>query len=182
MSDAKKDGLDGILHAMRYGPIPPHKHDRELMWLLADQLATAWKAEKFALVSKAESEKRWADHYFKYAQEGGNGAELLGAVKFCVQRITAMRDDAVGEGGGVLVDDLVYESCCNMLARIEAALAAPARPCDKYGDPVSAMAELKRRHHECAEEGHPCREDCPDCGKEKCAITWLMSPEKGGEP
>lgn len=66
------------------------------------------------------------------------------------------------------------------IEKADAALKAPARPCDKYGDAVAAMAELKRRHNECAEEGHPCLEDCPDCGQVKCAIAWLMSPEKGG--
>ncbi len=66
------------------------------------------------------------------------------------------------------------------IEKADAALKAPARPCDKYGDAVAAMAELKRRHNECAEDGHPCLEDCPDCGQVKCAIAWLMSPEKGG--
>lgn len=60
----------------------------------------------------------------------------------------------------------------------QSALAAPPRNCDRYNDATKAMAELKRRHHECAEDSHPCREDCPDCGKQKCAIAWLFAKEE----
>ncbi len=105
----------------------------------------------------------------------GNGAEIRAALV----EIRRMSQWGGTDFGNPVVRGLLI-TLDSIRKTADAALNAPARPCDKYGDAVAAMAELKRRHNECAEEGHPCLEDCPDCGQVKCAIAWLMSPEKGG--
>ena len=181
MSDAKKDGLDGILHAMRYGPIPPHKHDRELLRYYAAKLDEALKREgnrRMCPVNAKSCNLRRLferDPFMGAEPKAVNGAALVSALQYAIARAEEAQGYVFRSSGPKACMEELINACSE-------ALHAPARPCDKYGSATAAMAELKRRHHECAEEGHPCREDCPDCGKEKCAITWLMSPEKGGEP
>lgn len=69
------------------------------------------------------------------------------------------------------------KGCSHVVNRIMDALAEQPRNCDRFNTATEAMDALKRIHHECAENNHPCREDCPDCGKEKCAIAWLFGKE-----
>lgn len=68
-----------------------------------------------------------------------------------------------------------------LLNMAKAALAAPARNCDRFANAVEAMAELKRVHSWCAKENRRCLEDCPDCGKEWCSLAWLFAPATESE-
>lgn len=68
----------------------------------------------------------------------------------------------------------------NTYKKIQAVLAEPMPNYSRFTNATDAMSELKRIHHECAEDDHPCREDCPDCGKQKCAFTWLFASMKEG--
>ena len=101
----------------------------------------------------------------------GNVAKLREALETCVEAMCAY------------CQEWAVKPCvngCETLRMAKEALDAPARHCDIYPDVLSAMAELRRRHHECVQDGHPCREGCPECGMERCGFVWLLSAEEEG--
>lgn len=129
----------------------PNQFQRELIADLrdeADRLEAAWKRER------ATTENSSAV---------GNAAKMREALLYIKQ----WREDCIDGEGADLVDD--------MIAKVDAALSAPPRNCDRFNNAVDAMAEFKRIHNFCATENRRRLEDCPDCGKEWCSLAWLFA-------
>lgn len=108
----------------------------------------------------------------------GNAAALRNALLYCVPRIMRMRDDALGDSGNVLIDDLVYASCCNMLDRIGAALAEPGRNCDR-GDAKETWELFLQEEH--PEVKRPLDPTVAKVLAEEYAGHWLFRKEKHGK-
>ena len=136
--------------------------------LVFDRIETAHERELRQAMEhgQAHMEKVAAGNCRDCVLRGGNTARLREAAV----RVRDFADRIVEDRGLALA---IINTC-------DAALAAKPRNCDRFNNAVDAMAELKRRHNECADDNHPCREDCPDCGKEKCAMAWLFAPAKEG--
>ena len=102
----------GVALAMRYGAIPPHKHDRELLNFFADQLMEARKCE---------------------AEVGGNTAKLREAVEAVLL--------AFNYGESMIVNQLPFSKLLPMLRKCVEALAKPSRNCDRFGGDIEKLRE-----------------------------------------
>jgi len=117
----KQETTTDIIAAMRGGPIPQHRHDRELLRHYADRIEAANKRER------------------------GDCAKLREAVKLCMDEMcNRCRDLASARG-----NPLPCLQGCEPVRKAKAALAAPPRNCNKYptfNDAIRALADKRGWH------------------------------------
>lgn len=153
-----------IIAEMRGGPIPQHRHDRELLRHYADRLKAAHKRER------------------------GNAAKLREAASYLtsifdcdiqfLERHAKELIDTGAYGGGII------EHILNSIRLAKEALAAPPRNCD-----VGTAEEQEKRFHDFCRARHlPRMEDssycaykCPLEGDTCCGLQWAQMPYTEGD-
>ena len=115
------------------------------------------------------------------AKRGGNNAKMREALEYVLHFDAT--DEAAMEDGLTDAERIAEyaDHIKECQKKANAALAEPARNCDRFNNAVDAMAELKRIHNFCATENRRCLEDCPDCGKEWCSLAWLFATTEESE-
>ena len=122
MSAEQKTVL-GVALAMRHGVIPPHRHDRELLNFFADQLMEARKHETEVGL--------------------GNCAAMREALVAVKKSIDGIGTSSLDCDPAILMASLT-QVCARLSARIDAALSAPPRNCDKYATVKDAAVVFAR--------------------------------------
>jgi hypothetical protein len=147
---------------------------------LADRIEAAWKAERKSLVYDAECAKNARNHIgIEMRQEfsekcakcsHGNAAALRKAAgaahELCVTLDAEMLDEEC-------------ERLSEVQTKLEKALAAPARNCDRF-ETAEAANEALQKHCHRMESCRKCSfysDQCEECG---CGFAWLFAPAEGG--
>ena len=103
--------------------------------------------------------------------------------------MAAMREALVGLMDGICFHCDLSGDCkgtpCEKMQKAKAALAAPARNCDRYATADEALKAHKAAFEEDNFKNGECKLGCPGCDEfgTKCEVRWLLAPatERKGE-
>jgi hypothetical protein len=186
MNNALKSHAD-IVAEMESGPIPEHRHDREILRYYAHSLDLAHKREIDALnqrrteldaevAAKDEVIKRLNDAISEEQRRKMATAEKSSAVGDCAKLHEAIEAVllAFNYGESTIVNQLPFSKLLPMLRKCVEALAAPPRQCD-IG---TAEEQSKRCFAYCNQ--YICK-DCPCNTIGRRTLVWAQMPyEEGG--
>jgi len=173
MADTHETSTD-VIAAMRGGPIPQHRHDRELLCHFANRFEAAHKREIVEVSTRAatfainKTNEEWR-------QKLGDAAKLREALKATLDLFwdihNANRSPQSNQAYAVI-------------RKIKAALSAPPRNCDRF----TTVDEARKAHEAICEKYGKCHNGCPLNNEEHysafdCFEAWLFAPateQKGG--
>lgn len=133
MSDEKRETVADIVAQMR-GRGEDGRMDRRLWLDYADRIEAAWKRER----AKVEADALEAGGIVEAGRNNGNAAamrEALVAVKKSIDDIGKSSLDC----DPIILMAALTQVCARLSSRIERALSAPARNCDRFVDETDAQ-------------------------------------------
>ncbi len=180
--------LADIMAGMRYGTVPKHQTDHELLALYADRIeAAAKRMEQTYLDQIRDAINQWGHEKYKAEHASVvNAAAMREALLKCREIASQWEaDEAAGVAGTTDKPESrsAAEAVTDMEFEINAALAAPPRQCD-----VGTAEEQAERFEDYCEK-RCCASDCDhrmyeDESKVGCTLIWAQMPyephEEGG--
>jgi len=164
-----REKVADIVAEMRYGTIPKHRTDHELLAIYADRIEAAWKRER----AKVEADALAVGGIVEAARTAekssavGNAAAILEALRK-INRLCGI--------GTVEVSSFEIGSIC------DAALSAPARNCDVgTAEEQAERMRLYCNSHGEDESGCFRCEKCPFLTDERCELAWAQMPYEAQE-